>query len=330
MRSLLILSFLVFLFSCAKSPEEKVNEAIDVAQSYLSDGNCEEAFKILNSAGYQPENPIYLQVYASAYGCRANYTYAVIVDALEDNLIDTTATGLFKSLSILRTSIVEKEADSLSYRSMRSGLNVLLNDDGVTQPSQEDRTTKFGSRKAGDIGMQVLFMGIAQFGKFLNFYGNVNATGVKGGGAANTDEQGNPVSTCFVSYTGDADTYINLPADYGGACKSGSRVSHPNLSTAAADLPVTKRRMCEGLTLLTNIIDVITNIELSSNSSFADLENIKDLVNDFRDQATTVDPSLQTLLETTSQKECESIVGTAAEFDKLQKIYALIFETGLQ
>ncbi len=330
MRSLFIISFLFFLFSCAKSPEEKVNEAIDVAQSYLSKGECEDAFKALNEVGNQSGNAIYLQVLASAYGCRAEYSDLILIDALENGDIDTTATELLKSLSVISSSVVEHEADSLAYRSMRSGLEVLLNDDGVTEPSQVARKNKFGSRKSGDMGMQILLMGITQFGKFLNFYGNVDASGLKGGGAPNTDEQGSPVSTCFVSYTGNANTFINQGSNPGGPCRSTARVSHPNLSFAAADLTVTKRRMCEGLMLLTNVIDVLSNIELSDNSSIANLDDIKDLAIQYKDNAITVDPTLAPLLETTSQKKCETIVTANADFEKLQLIYALIIEMGLK
>lgn len=330
MRFLIILSLIFLLLSCAKAPGEKVAEAIDVAQSFLSKGDCEGAYKVLTEVGHQSSDANYLQVLASVYGCRASYSDLIIIDALENAGIDTTAAGLMKSLAVLSSSKVEKRADSTSYVAMRNGLNILLNDDGITQPSQSERNAKFGSRKAGDLGMQVLLMSIAQMGKFLNFYGNVNTTGVKGGGAANTDEQTSPVSTCFLSYTGNASTFIDLGTNLGGACRSTARVSHPNLSTAAADLPVTKRRLCEGLTLLTNIIDVISNIPLSSNSSFAALDDVKELVADFKDTATGVDPSLSTLLETTSQKKCEEIVTSSAEFDRLQYIYALIFETGLQ
>jgi hypothetical protein len=318
-RSILTLSLLFFFFSCAQTTSEKVSQAIDVALTYLSKDKCQDAIDLLEGAGRQPNNAIYLQVLASAYACRATYSEINFISEITN--INTTGAGFLKSLSILSLSH-ETQADSSSYSDIKTALNILLNDDGVTQPSQTNRVTVFGARKAGDLGPQILFMSIVELGKFLNYYGNVDAAGNKGAGPG--------TSTCFVGYTAaNPNTYINGGTNPGGACKSGQRVGNPDLSLAVGALSVTKRRMCEGLVLITNIIDIINNINLAGNSSTSQLASLASVVNTFKSQAIGFDATLSTLLSTTSQKQCESIVAVSADFDRLQYIYALLFETGL-
>jgi hypothetical protein len=317
---------LILLFSsCAKTPTEEALEAVDIAQTYLSQDECQKAIDILEELGRQTDNAIYLQVLASAYACRAGFSEIdFIANDVED--IDSDAADLMKSLSILSLSY-ESEANSSQYQDILTALNILLTINS-NQPSQSERNTTFGPRKAGDMGMQALFLTIVQFGKFLNFYGNVSATGVKGGGAANTDEQGPTASNCFVEYTyASATTYLT---GAGGTCNNmASDDGHPNMSFAVADLATTKQRMCEGLMLVTNLIDILNNITISDNSSLGALADVVDTVNTIKTTAIAADASLGTLLNTTSQSTCETLVANNSEFDNLQYIYALIFETGL-
>ena len=331
MLKILALSFLVILASCSQSPEEEVATAIDVAQTHLSKYECQDAIDLLEEVGRQNDDGIYLQVLASAYACRANFNE---LSFIQDDIptLDTSSSGLFKSLSIMSKSY-EASADSDHYKDLELAMNILLQADGGTQPSQANRNTKYGSRRAGDMGLQNLYMGFIQFGKFLNFYGNVDANGDKGLGPINTDEQGAVGSTCFVTYNyAPAIAYLQAGSNPGGVCNDpgGADNGHPNLSFIAADLTRTKKRMCEGLVLITNMIDVLNNISLTSNTTLAALQSIKTTINDYKTLAVTVDPTLATLMDTTSQSVCESLVAAQPEFERLQVIYAALFETGLK
>lgn len=318
MRSLLILWILLLLASCAKSPSEETDEAIDVALTYLSSNKCDAAIDILEGVGRDPSNAVYLQVLASSYACRANYSEIDFLGT-QVSTIQSSAAGLMKSLALLRLS-AETEADSDEYKDLRVGLGVVLNVDG-NQPSQVRREAKYGPRKAGDMGLQALFLSLTQLGKFLHYYGNVNVTtGVKGGGAK--------PSKCFVTYTtAQAQAFVGTGVT--GACTAGTLIGHPDLSLAVADQPVTKRRLCEGLMLVTNVIDILANVTLPNSSSLGDLAAVKTTVAAIKTNITTVAPALEPLLTTTSQAECESLVSTATEFDNLQLIYAMLFEAGL-
>lgn len=326
MRLLLILFSLILFASCAKKPSDEVDEAIDIALTYLSSNKCAAAIDVLEDAGRDVENPIYLQVLASAYACRAGFNEIVFLST-EMTKIDSSAAGLMKSLTTFTLS-ADTEADSASYVDLREALDILLYVD-TAQPSQLAREAIFGPRKAGDMGMQALFLSFTQLGKFLDFYGNVNALGVKGGGAANVDEQGATPSTCFIEYT-EAQAILFLGGGGGGVCNNmASDDGHPDLSLAAPDLETTKRRMCEGLMLVTNIIDILSNISLPTSTTFANFATVATTVSTIKTTITGNYPQLATLLDTTSQTDCETLLDTPSELDNLQHLYALLFEAGL-
>ena len=324
MRSALILSILILFYSCAKSPADEVDEAIDIALDYLSYDKCDKAIDVLEGVGRDKTNPIYLQVLSSAYACRAGYDERVFLDT---DIAKIASADLMKSLTTLTLSN-DHAADSASYLDLREALEVVLYVDS-NQPSQVKREAKYGPRKAGDMGVQALFLSFAQLGKFLQFYGNVDALGIKGAGAVSTDEQGATASTCFVGYT-EAQSLAFLVGGGGGSCTGGTS-SHPDMLFApAATLTITQRRMCEGLMLVTNIVDILNNLTLPNDASMGDLSNVKTSIVTSISTIITNFPTLATLLGTTSQTTCETLVATAPEFDNLQFLYALIFEGGLQ
>lgn len=290
-----------------------MSEAIDVAQTYLSQERCSEAIKILEEVGRQNDDPIYLQVLASAYACRAGFN-AIEFIANDISTINAASAQLMNSLVLLPLSS-ESITDSPSYTDIKTGMSLLLEASDGSQPSQLARTETFGVRKAGDMGLQALLLTVIQLGKFLNYYGNVDASGNKGGLGGNL---------CFLTYTyGDAQAAANAG---GGVC-DGNTPGHPDLDhTTEAG----KRRMCEGLMLITNLIDILDNIDVSSNASLSSLENVAASANQFKTTAISLDPALSTLLNMTSQSLCETTLDTLAELNNMQLIYASIFESGLQ
>ncbi len=325
MRSILFIFLLFIIGGCAKTAPEKIDEAIDLALTYLTQEKCQKAIDVLEDVGPDTDNPVYMQVLASAYACRAGYNEITFLST-DIPTINSTATNFMKSLSQLSLS-GETEKDSDSYNDLLAAMNTLLYVDD-NQPSYTARVSKYGARKAGDMGVQSIFLGLTQLGKFINFYGNVNSSGVKGAGAANTDEQGATPSNCFLEYT-EARSIAALGVLAGTCDDMSSDNGHPDLSFAPASLTATKKKMCQGLVLVTNLIDILENITLPTNSSYGSITALPDTVGGFKDSIILADPSLETLLDTTSQSECETLVSNATEFDNLQYIYALLFEVGL-
>lgn len=317
MKNFFILSLLFILISCAKTQSEKVSDAIDVAQTYLSQSKCQDAIDVLEDVSGGADNGIYLQVLASAYSCRAGFSeLSFIANDIPDIDISSTAI-LFKSFSTLSLSS-EIQVDSDNYADIKTALNVLLDSAG-TQPSHSARVTKFGERRAKDLSLQMLLLLTVQLGKFLNFFGNVSSTGVKGAGTQGTN-------SCFLNYQyNDAQNEV---ANYGAGNNCNSNIDgHPDLDLNTTD---GKRRVCEGLVLFTNLLDVLNNLDLSSSTALASLTNIISVIDNLKDTSITAYPSLSTLLNTTSQSECEDLLDTAGEFDNIQLVYALIFEMGLE
>lgn len=317
MRIGVILLFIFILSSCAQNTNEKVREAIDRALTFLSSDECDEAIQVLEDAGMQTDNAIYLQVLASAYACKAGYNeISFVLDDLTN--IDTTdGFTIFSSISTLSLSS-ESSVESTNYTSIRTALELLHN--STTTAGQVAREEKFGARKAGDMGVQALLLNVVLLGKFLNYYGNVNSSGVKGLGTVSSN-------TCFINYTeATAQTIVSaLPA--ANHCNSNSD-GHPELSFVAANLETTKRRLCEGLMTITNLIDILENVDLSGSSELGGLEDIASEITQYKVDAEAA--GLGTLINTLSQSECETLLDTPANLDDMQTLYAMLFEAGLQ
>ena len=312
MRTFILLFIILLFSSCAKNPVEETNEAIDVALTHLSSGNCDEALSVLAEIGNQPDNAIYLQVLASAHACKAGFDEVAFVNNDLTSIDTTSGSTIMKTASVMSLSD-DTQADSANFTAIKTGYNIILNSTAGV-PSQVDRTAKFGSRKSGDMGVQALILNIVNLGKFLNFYGNVDATGTKGAGV-NTN-------TCFLNYN---DPRAQVVTGAGtGACTVDND-GHPDLDQSTED---GKRRLCEGLMLVTNTLNILDNIDLSGSSSLSKLEAVQTQVNTFRTNATAA--GLGTLINMTSQSVCETYLDTPAQLLDMEYLYALVFETGLQ
>ena len=324
MRKLTFFYLCFLICSCGNKTELKVLQGIDIAQSLLSEGKCRDAIDLLEDLGRQNDNAVYLQVLASAYSCRAGLNAINFITQDIPNIQTNSINELLTSLSILSYSN-ETSTDSSAYTDIGRALSILLDAGASTQPSQSARQQTFGARKSGDMGMQILILSIVQLGKFLNHYGNVNNSGHKGLGTTNSNK-------CFLSYSyAPAQAVVTAAPAPSGRSKSCVNFTsgHPDLSLTL-NTALTNRRLCEGLMLITNIIDVLDNLDISGNSTFSDLQDIATFAKQVKDTAINMDSSLETLLEMTSQSQCVSTLNSLTERENMQLIYALFFEAGLQ
>ncbi len=326
MQKLILTLLLIFLsYACAKKDE--VIYAVDEALYYLSlpDPDCDKAIEILEDVSAEENDYRYIQTLSSAYACRADFSELTLFDEIDT--LQAGATSFLNSLTLFSMS-PETSADSSSYADLKTAINLLLYSGGISSSSAASRETIFGTTKGGSLNLQALYMMIIQLGKFLHFYGNVDPlTGVKGGGAANTHEQGATPSTCIFDYTGNALTYIN-GNPLTGSCNANADLGHPDLDGGVVNLTTTIRRMCEGMVLLNNIRDVLNTTNLSSNSSLGDLSTVVGFINTAFDAAELTYPQLSTLIDTNDVSTCETYSATGSNFDELQLYFAVIFETG--
>lgn len=189
MRNFLILFIILFLSACAQNPQEKLAEAIDRALTHLSAGECDAAIDVLEDSDSDGNDAIYLQVLASAHACKADFNEVSFIDNDLTDIDTTSAATILRDVSVMSLSS-QSAPDSAEYVSIRTGLNTILN--STSAGGQVSRTAKFGTRKAGDLGVQALILNVVNMGKFLNYYGNVDTNGVKGGGSSS--------NSCFLNY----------------------------------------------------------------------------------------------------------------------------------
>ena len=298
---ILIFSFLL-ISSCGNNPEEEAYQGIDQALTLLSEEKCEEAIKILENLEDQDENPVWIKTLASAYACKAGIQ---MIKFVANDVIAISTTALFQSVSILSFSN-ESSTDSEAYEAMKQSLTIL----GRSDFKQTTRSSDFGKRHGEDMGVQVLIYSLIQFGKYLNWYGNVDAVGKKGAGT-NTN-------SCYLNYS-----YAPAVATIAGnpvsnACQS-TNDGHPDISGANR-----AARICEGLTLITNIIDVLNGIDLSGSSTLSSLENIVTEVNSYRTVADAA--GVGYLLDVTSPAACEALLANAADMNNAEFLFALVLE----
>ncbi len=291
-----------FVISCGNNPEEEAYQAIDQALTLLDANKCDAAIELLEDLDDQDENPVWIKTLASAYACKANFNMVKFVDR---DIAAIDGSNLFSSMSILTYSD-ETSLNSAEYLAMEHSLEILGREDF----KQITRTDDFGRRHGEDMGVQVLIYSIVQFGKYLNWYGNVDSTGKKGAGT-NTN-------TCYLNYTyGPAVATIGaLPGT--NACQV-TNDGHPDL------IGVNKiERMCEGITLVTNVYDVLSEIDLSTSSTLSSLESIVTQIETYRTAADAA--GVGYLLDVTSPEACETLLANAADMNNAELLFALVFE----
>ncbi len=289
------------MVSCGNNPAEEAAIGIDEALTLLTAEKCDQAIEILEDLDDQEENPVWVKTLASAYACKAGINVIRFVDNDIDAIDET---DLFTSISILTYSD-ETSLDSVKYSAMKEALRIL----GRGDFKQTTRNSDFGQRHGEDMGVQVLLYSIMQLGKYLNWYGNVDAVGKKGAGT-NTN-------SCYLNYSyAPAIAIVGaLPAS--NACQS-INDGHPDLAASRIV------RMCEGLTLMTNIIDVLNTVDLSTSSTLSALE---DIVTELETYRTTADAAgVGYLLDVTSPSACETLLANAADMNNAELLFALVLE----
>ena len=244
MKQLISLSFCLFIFvnlsSCSQTNEEEIKEGISAANQALTERRCDAALDILGGIGYQGKNPRYLQVYASAWGCKANFSEITFFASDLPNITVGTS-SLFGALSTLTTSSDFTTVSDSIYQNLQNGIDALLFAGDINQSSHENRLGEFSFSEVNNMNVQALYMIIVQMGRFFNFYGNSGAAGAKGTGVG--------ASTCYLDYLGNALALASVGAGQTGLC-TGAGQQHPDLEANIA-------LKCQGIVLFNNFIDIV-------------------------------------------------------------------------
>lgn len=305
---------LMVLVSCSASKEQQVVDAIDTALYHLSQSSpdCQKAIDVLEDIDGADDNPRYLQTYASAYACRGGFSELQLFD--EIGTIDSAA--FLSSLTMLTTS-EQTEAESDDFDDLQRAIDIILYSGSRTTPSAAQTKTIFGNRHGTNLNLQALYMIIVQLGRFTRWYGNTDATGVKGSGTAG--------NTCFFDYEA-APLAIATAHGGGNACVAGNTGS-PALDYTGVTTAVAQKRLCQGAMLVNNLLNILENTTLSSNTSLGDISTLYDDIAPYITAAELLDPDMDDFIDTLSQEACETAVAT--DDDVIQLYFASIFEGGL-
>lgn len=310
---------LVLLFSCAKkSTMEAREDAILSANIHLDKNHCDEAIRVLDSAGRDYTDPRYTQTLASAYACKANFK---LPKFFADDLPLFGTPAVLGGAARFSTSKTMDIYDHEDFTHLMSAIDILLyagNLDRNFNPSVSKRLEKINPDDAGDINMFLLFSLMGAIGKYIYYYGNSSTAGVKGAGAQ--------VNTCFLNYenlnlAGGITLHQLIGLGQTGSCTAGE-TGHIYLGETAS---INIERTCQGIILLNNLFDVLPGT-LSSVSS-ADFDVIDDLFDGINTAkllalgASGDDPRMQAVLDVTSLTRCISENEDNDDFIQIYFVY---------
>lgn len=322
-RCLFVVAACVALVSCGKTTEEEIKDAILSANILLSKKECQPAIDLLEGMGRQVKNAYYLKALSSAYACRAGYsTITFFADDISKTGSPSPLGGMttYSSSKITPTGAL---ANNTAFKDLQTAIDLLLYAGGIastTEPTAAERQKYFSTGQAGDINAQLAYMMLVQTGKLMKVYGNASAAGVKGGGTSG--------NTCFTNYSttpAGVQSYVTtggLGTGATGACTV-TNSSHPDLALGATNR---RARLCQGVILLNGILDVLPSVVASAGGGdLADIANMTDDIQDFKDKLVVADPSIGTTLTVLSQSNCET--DASITLDTLASYYAVIYES---
>jgi hypothetical protein len=317
-RFLTLLIISQFLLSCAKTDEQLCASAKDETKYYLTERDCSKALSTIQGS-CDSDDAQYVALLSSAHACKSGYSE---LDLFELDIDNINSASLISSLASLSTSD-ETQADSESFVSLQTAIQTILTSTSGN-PGAQARINEFGQEQGTNLNFQLLFMLVVQTGKFFNHYGDADAAGTKGAGGNNT---------CLFSYTNaDAVNWINTdPAGIGaGSCVSATGSEGSDDLEAPVSAAEITTRLCEGIILFNNMMDVLGNVDLSD-TVYGDLSNITSVINGLYSAAVTAESGaygstvVDTVRTVRSQSDCENL--TQAQ---LEKYYAIFFESTYQ
>jgi hypothetical protein len=327
MKNSLILLFLISLLSsCGKSTKEKTQSAVLSANISLSKGNCQEAIDVLEANGRDERDAQYLKTLASGYACRAGFK---VTTFFTSDLGKTSTPAPFGGATLYSTSQVavsgSLQNDSV-FKDMQTAIDLLYYAGGfsaATEPTSIERAKYFTGNEAADINSQMVFMMLAQLGKYMEVYSNAGTTGVKGSGSAS--------NKCFTDYGHITNNNVKTAlANMPGACKVNNS-PHAQLDSTSGliSASVRRTRLCQGVVLVNGILDVLPSVVASAGGG--DLSSISSLTTNiqaFKSALVTADPSIGTVATVLSQYNCEN--DTSITDATIESYFAIIFEALIQ
>ncbi len=307
-RQIFLFIIIFSCIACGMQDKEKIDAAIYEANLKLSGGDCQGAIALLNNIPRPHNNALFHITLASAYACKANFSSITFFTEDIDKL-SANADEMFNSLATFSSSIVETTAESQRFLDMQKGIETLLHAGNQTYPDANLKKVIFGNVLANDMNLQLIYMILAQMGKWFYYFGDSDSnTGIKDG--------------CLYSYTSNP-ARILIDSEPTGAC-GGPQYLGVRLS---GNTEQTRRRMCYPVILFNNLIDVLKNTMISSSSTTGALDDILDQVGGFYDDMCDPQPPAPAITELCQLRTVSACVDAyATDNEPLQVFYAGVFE----
>jgi hypothetical protein len=313
----LVISSFLLLGSCGDtSNEERVDNAISLANQLLTDKDCAGAQQVLDDLGYQSLNSEYLIAYASSQACYAGYTTTNLFSN-ELSKVGSTNSAILGSLTTFSTSSTSSSTDG-TYNYILAAVNTLLYSGGISTPSHTNRAAKFNAQDLQEIEVFSLYLMLTLIGKYFYIHGNTDSQGRKG--SLDSSETNN----CLADYTTTNGQALRAAATGGGSispCASDAD-GHSELAAASANRA---EYMCQGVVMFNNFVDLVSNVTISG-SDTSTIQNLSDAVGTLCDDA-----GLGDVCTVKSQSECVNTIWTATgeNGEDVEEFFVAVFETML-
>lgn len=306
-----VLFLIFFLTGCGASSKEKLENAILTAQIYLNTKECDKALDAINSVASDGSNSNYLITKASAYACKANYS---TIRLFSDDVDKFGNPSVFGGLARFSTSSSMDAYDNDEYTNLENAINILLYADGKIDadkdPTSDRRAAVLTPEGLSDVNSFLVYLIMAQLGKYAYYYGNASSTGVKGSGTLG--------NTCYLNYSNNAAKVLIL-ADPPGSCTDPTNHGHADLG-ATGSLNV--ERMCQGVVLVNNLLALIETVLAAMTGNELDAVNIADLKTQLANVSGV--PGASNVVSVLSQTKCETDNATDDQY--LQLYFAAVIE----
>ncbi len=328
-----LLSTCLMLVGCAKTAEQKKEDAIVSANILLTKKKCDAAITLLEGVGRDVNDARYLKVLASAYACKSGFS---VLKFFADDLKLISTPAPMGGATRFSTSSAMDSPTSEEYTNLQTAIDLLLYAGGISHsvdPTVAKRAALFSAADAGEINALLMYLLAVQIGHYFYFYSNASAAGVKGGGAFG--------NSCFMNYTNVdfAPAATNVPlkqfdnmtdwlaAGVTGACVSPATVGSADLG---ADGSIDVALACQGVVLLNNFLAIFPGVvSQMSGTDFADLAALETILGAGKVLAEAHTPGSDAKVNNVlSQTKCEA--SNAATDVYLQTYFAFMMETLVQ
>lgn len=318
-KTLVLLFLLILTYGCGLSSEEELDDAITQAHRLLSSNKCGEAIAVLNGVGQQTSNANWLSAYASAQACNAPWKVVTFFATDLDKLSTASSTAIVGSTATFTQAVMTSPTDG-AYTNLRAAINTLLAAGGITNISYANRAAAIGTSKASNLAIQTLYLQLTQLGQFSRYYGNADQTsGTKGTGT-------NPSSNgCYINYTDNAASGAQAYLTAVGALGTCDTFVEGN-----PDLTGNRARLCEGIVLMNNFLDILANVTLDPTGNNGNLGDLDELATSIEtacaDANTNYGVDFGGTCTVKTQSICENNADNTYNIEHLERYYAVIWE----